>query len=130
MTQDENYPTKFTAKANLVPGELKFATNKFADFTQDFFFRGKDDYTAVLGGNDNKWNITEAGTYSVTIDVASKRVTITKPVRNAPTGISTVDSSDEAPAEYFTLNGIKVTNPSSGIYIKRQGGKTTKVFVK
>lgn len=130
MTQDENYPTKFTAKANLVPGELKFATNKFADFTQDFFFRGKDDYTAVLGGNDNKWNITEAGTYSVTIDVASKRVTITKPARNAPTGISTVDSSDEAPAEYFTLNGIKVTNPSSGIYIKRQGGKTTKVVMK
>ena len=77
---------------------------------------------------NNKWNITEAGTYSITIDVASKRVTITKPARNAPTGISTVDSSDEAPAEYFTLNGIKVTNPSSGIYIKRQGGKTTKVF--
>ena len=57
MTQDENYPTKFTAKANLVPGELKFTTNRFG-LCPNFFFRGKDDYTAVLGGNGNKWNIT------------------------------------------------------------------------
>lgn len=33
----------------------------------------------------------------------------------------------EEPAEYYNLNGVKVENPEKGIYIKKQGGKTTKV---
>lgn len=47
-------------------------------------------------------------------------------------GISdiTVDDSDiEAPVEYFNLQGIKVTNPSAGIYIRRQGSTITKVVI-
>lgn len=37
-------------------------------------------------------------------------------------------TSSNTPAEYFNLQGIKVDNPSKGtIYIKRQGGKTSKV---
>ena len=32
-------------------------------------------------------------------------------------------------AEYFNLNGIKVANPSSGIFIKRLGNKITKVVL-
>ena len=46
-------------------------------------------------------------------------------------GIETVtaDSSD-ATAEYFNLQGVKVSNPSNGIYILRQGKNVTKVYVK
>lgn len=40
-----------------------------------------------------------------------------------------VDGSD-APAEYYNLNGMRVANPENGLYIKRQGGKATKVLVK
>lgn len=36
----------------------------------------------------------------------------------------------EAEAEYFTLQGIRVTNPGAGIYICRKGTKTSKVIIK
>ena len=40
-----------------------------------------------------------------------------------------VDGSN-SPAEYYNLNGMRVANPENGLYIKRQGGKATKVLVK
>lgn len=40
-----------------------------------------------------------------------------------------VDDETGVEAEYFNLNGMKVANPSSGIFIKRQGNKTTKVVL-
>lgn len=46
-------------------------------------------------------------------------------------GVETpVADATEAPAEYFTLQGVRVANPSNGIYIRRQGNTTTKVLVK
>ncbi|MCM1036822.1 MAG: leucine-rich repeat domain-containing protein [Bacteroides sp.] len=34
------------------------------------------------------------------------------------------------PAEYYNLDGVRVAKPENGLYIKRQGGKATKVLVK
>ncbi len=39
-----------------------------------------------------------------------------------------VDSEDEL-AEYYNLQGARVKNPERGLYIKRQGGKTSKVVL-
>lgn len=36
---------------------------------------------------------------------------------------------DDAPVEYFNLQGIKVTDPAGGLYIRRQGNTTTKVIL-
>lgn len=47
----------------------------------------------------------------------------------ATTGISEVEAAD-APVEYFNLQGIRVENPENGLYIRRQGGKVSKVLVK
>ena len=38
-----------------------------------------------------------------------------------------VDGIEEA--EYYNLQGVRVVNPERGLYIKRQGGKTTKVIL-
>ena len=35
-----------------------------------------------------------------------------------------------APVEYFNLNGMKVAEPTEGIYIRRQGGKAEKVIIR
>ena len=35
-----------------------------------------------------------------------------------------------APVEYFDLQGRRVTNPSAGIYIRRQGSQSSKLYVK
>jgi hypothetical protein len=40
-----------------------------------------------------------------------------------------VDNSN-APVEYFNLQGVRVANPTSGLYIRRQGTTTAKVLVK
>jgi len=43
-------------------------------------------------------------------------------------GIS-VDDAD-APVEYFNLQGLRVENPHSGLYIRRQGNKVGKIYLK
>lgn len=36
---------------------------------------------------------------------------------------------EDAPVEYFNLQGIRVANPENGLFIKRQGNKVTKVIM-
>lgn len=46
-------------------------------------------------------------------------------------GVSDLTVEDEnAPVEYFNLQGVRVENPSNGLYIRRQGNVSTKVLVK
>ena len=40
-----------------------------------------------------------------------------------------IDGSEDAPVEYYNLQGMRVVNPERGLYIKRQGGKTRKVVL-
>ena len=49
-------------------------------------------------------------------------------VENIETEI--VDENVDAPARYFNLQGVEVANPSNGIYIKLQGNRSSKVYVK
>ena len=44
-------------------------------------------------------------------------------------GIEETIVDDVEGAEFYNLQGVKVVNPSSGLYIKRQGGKTSKVIL-
>lgn len=46
-------------------------------------------------------------------------------------GVDDILSEDNAnaPVEYFNLQGIRVDNPSGGIFIRRQGSKTEKVAI-
>lgn len=44
-------------------------------------------------------------------------------------GIDVIDADVDAPAEYYNLQGIRVENPGPGLYIVRQGGKTSKVLI-
>lgn len=49
------------------------------------------------------------------------------------TGLSGVDSivteDEDAPVEYYNLQGVRVINPTPGIYIQRQGNKVRKIRV-
>ncbi|MDE6696146.1 MAG: VWA domain-containing protein [Muribaculaceae bacterium] len=44
-------------------------------------------------------------------------------------GLVTIDD-DDAPVEYYNLNGIRVENPSNGIYIQRKGNKIKKILIR
>lgn len=47
------------------------------------------------------------------------------------TGVSDINAEEtDAEADFYNLQGVKVANPSNGIYIRRQGGVSKKVLVK
>ena len=94
-----------------------------------YYFSNPNDPSKMEFGTagDHKWNITEAGPYRITANVADMTISF---VKDPSAGISSVETGKDAPAEYFTLSGVKVTNPTAGVYVKRQGGKSVKVVLK
>lgn len=78
----------------------------------------------VSASSASSWKVA-AGHYNVTADFTKMTVSLT------PTsGIEAVGADTDAPASYFTLTGIPVANPTSGIYLKRQGNTVTKILIK
>lgn len=46
-------------------------------------------------------------------------------------GVDTITpDNDNSPVEYYNLQGIKVSEPAPGIYIRKQGEKTSKVLIR
>ena len=74
------------------------------------------------GSNPNAWQILP-GIYNFTVNL--KEMTLL--VEAVATGIESIEADENAPAVYYNLQGIKVANPSEGIFIKVQGNKVTKV---
>ncbi|WP_289742821.1 leucine-rich repeat domain-containing protein [Muribaculum intestinale] len=58
-----------------------------------------------------------------------KSFTNYQPLGNT-SAIETIEAADNTEAVYYNLNGVRVDNPTSGLYIKRQGNKAVKVLVK
>ncbi len=67
------------------------------------------------------------GTYDITWNYTNKVVTFVKIDQG---GIETVDFNENAPVEYFTIQGVRVNNPTEGIYICRRGAKVEKIIIK
>ena len=87
---------------------------------------GKEYTTAKTG---NAFSLP-AGEYTFTYVMAKNadtgKLTVTKGA-----GIADITADDNAPVEFFNLQGIRVAQPEQGgIYIRRQGSKVQKVFVK
>lgn len=79
MTQDSENPMVFKATTYLKPGEMKIAQNNDGGFEQTFYLRdATDDTKVVFGGDDNKWTITEAATYDVTVNLLDMTIDIKK----------------------------------------------------
>ncbi|MDE6512042.1 MAG: hypothetical protein K2L00_08130, partial [Muribaculaceae bacterium] len=55
---------------------------------------------------------------------------ITVTAASGTTGIEAIANDENAPVEYYNLQGVRVANPENGLYIKRQGNKAVKVLVK
>lgn len=49
-------------------------------------------------------------------------------IEDVSVGIEEI-ATENAPVEYYNLQGVKVANPIDGIFIKKQGGKTTKIVL-
>ena len=81
----------------------------------------------VFGGSDDKSQSTEIDDSEFAPNVKDMTISVKK---HDATGISRIATETGGAPEYFTLSGVKVSSPVSGVYVKRVNGKCTKVAVK
>lgn len=64
---------------------------------------------------------------------SGKRISLVNVVaKQSPTSVEGIgeDVDENAPVEYYNLNGVRVAEPENGIFIRRQGSKVTKIIVR
>ena len=127
--------------------EISFSVNSRDDYGNMTFKDGSWNEIESLKNsatNMNEWKAWPRSATStvLTLDAAAARalastgfiisgynVTVTKVVFNsASLGIDEIETSADAPVEYYNLQGIRVSEPAAGnIYIRRQGSTLTKI---
>ncbi len=132
VPRDSNTPMILSGKGMSVaemPGRNREAATKIPaqdSSSYSFAVDGGDPliYNAGLSADESTYNMIAGSakfepfvTNSITLSRSS----------NIETGISDINP-DANEAEYYNLQGIRVDNPQQGIYIRRQGNKTTKVI--
>jgi len=78
-----------------------------------------------------EWSVKAGDTYYFT--VAGSKLSLAGFIFTPDTSTAITDinvDNANAPVEYFNLQGIRVENPQNGLYIRRQGNKVEKVYVK
>ena len=130
LSPDADNPTVFKTTVDLVVGEMKIAVNNQTGYGQTFYLRDTTDETKmVFGGDDNKWNITKAGKYDVTVDVVNMTISITDV---SSTGISSAEADYNVTPALYDLGGNRVSSGTlrPGCYIQMSGSKTKKIIGK
>lgn len=78
--------------------------------------------------------ISKAGTFSYYVEDAEGNELIAPAsitFEGSTTGVADITVDDvNAQVEYYNLQGVRVENPANGLYIRRQGSKASKVYVK
>lgn len=87
--------------------------------------------TGVGASNPITWTGSASTPLLLTPNAQIRFSYMTVKYKEATSGIENVTATDEnAPVEYYNLQGIRVNNPEGGVYIRRQGSTVTKVLVK
>lgn len=130
----ENTPFKFTVTSELNAGEFKIDTNPYTGaWDCPWFFagvgeNGTTDYNKISsdGTDDRKWQIAAAGEYDIDIDLLDNTISI---AHHILAGIAEVNIDNHATPIYYNLQGMVVSNPENGIFIKKIGNKVSKVIL-
>ena len=89
---------------------------------------GSSSMTSEEGTFEGKTWKGDSQSITFTAKATTKINTITVTYDTA-TGIEDTMVDENAPVEYYNLQGVKVANPENGIFIKKQGGRTSKVVL-
>lgn len=75
---------------------------------------------------------TENGDYIFPAEDFRPQLFISYKKKDNTTGATTftIAEDNNAPIEYYNINGMRVINPANGIFIKRQGTKVEKVIIR
>lgn len=91
-------------------------------------FAGESDNAKVEGTIDAAKKATVKVEYKESADAEPKYIEFN--TNKVQTGVDEIEAAGNGEVEYYNLQGIRVANPESGIYIRRQGSKVSKVYVK
>lgn len=133
LYQSVDTPYVYSNTVALTAGTFKIATALKGGGSFDaqyYYFKDADDAGKMVLGqtdpNDSQWSIEEDGTYTIAANTLINSISIKKEVSSSATVVAT----DNAPAAYYTLDGVKVNNPAKGLYIVKQGSRVSKVILK
>ena len=132
----QNYDSPFlfgSEKAQLKEGTFKIATTlKGANsWNGDYwYFRNAEDdkKIALNQEGDLQWSISEDGSYTIAVNIEAESIDISKYTTTGIENLLDDDTTNET--TYYTLTGVKVDNPQTGIFIKKIGSEVTKIFIK
>ena len=107
------------------------AMAKVADATRAALFKyvvptGTTGLVFNNGGSDQTDDITDVRNNAVYKGTGNRGFEID----GTYTGIANIEAEEEAPAEFYNLQGIRVENPGTGMYIMRQGKTVRKVYIR
>lgn len=87
---------------------------------------------SITGFTSNKAmraNLT--GEWNVELDPQTNVFAVSPLSENdTESAVAEIAADENAPVEYFNMQGVKVENPENGIYVRKQGSKVSKVVVK
>ncbi len=70
-------------------------------------------------------------TYNITVsDLNTSKPKVLFHYVGEATGVDNVSAANNGAVEYFNLHGVRVDEPTNGIFIRRQGDKTSKVYIR
>lgn len=117
------------------------SSSKLADITCDEDLVAAEALTANLPEgmkSGRKWTPASNNTLRQVVKLtptnkSGKRISLLNVVaKQSPTSVEGIgeDVDENAPVEYYNLNGVRVAEPENGIFIRRQGSKVTKIIVR
>lgn len=125
-------------KISIKENGYKIASVDLAKASSSTFAIKAENITPTGGTLDGRKWTPAAGTIctdvTIAIPGASRLGSVNVAYVEDPAATSGVESivtdNTDAPVEYYNLQGVRVENPSAGLYIRRQGNTATKVLVK
>lgn len=92
-------------------------------------------FAANYGNFETSFGFNTVNSFTIHYTVHGESFTTTYPhafiVANEAAGVEAIEiDNNDSPVEYFDLQGRRVDNPTSGLYIRRQGSSTTKEFIR
>ena len=114
----------------------RYRTNLLKNTANGSVIAGEKCYTfGVNDSNVMKFYLVDEGAeipkYSAYLDLSGTSINVLSLDFGDDSEVSGIEdvNAEDAEVEYYNLQGVKVENPEKGIYIMKQGGKTSKVVL-
>ena len=151
--ENEGYALSYMLTENNLPGLQKTTSGSYVSVIYNDVARGGSIYDGIpLEDIPSTTVLGEVYTAKATIDLSyldvinNSAITVLLldaktglvlntrryPLNSQANGVSELEAADieDAAPEYYNLQGVRVNNPSNGLYICRRGSKVSKVFIK